>query len=244
MPKMSDLPDATPMAGDELIPVVQNGITKKALSADFVGPTGPTGPQGATGATGPTGPTPTLPPSGLNLNVPIAGWYASNIVNGVTGAYAVRTLPASYLHFMPFMPVFDANYDRVAAKVGSNLAGSTMYVGIYSSDPATFLPKTPIVTSGELSSAVASGLLIPHDTAFTLNKNTLYWLVVGSGATPPSLSVVGEGCGINMSVQDPTISNQRSSSLFVAWTPGVFPTDPGGLLPNSFAPPAMFLRFV
>jgi len=52
MPKMSDLPNATPMAGDELIPVVQNGITKKALSADFVGPQGATGATGATGAQG------------------------------------------------------------------------------------------------------------------------------------------------------------------------------------------------
>jgi hypothetical protein len=55
------LPSATtPLSGDELIPIWQDGVTKQCTVTDLgatgpSGPTGPTGPSGAAGATGPTG---------------------------------------------------------------------------------------------------------------------------------------------------------------------------------------------
>ena len=61
--KISALPEATlPLVGDELVPVVQGGETRRTTSGQFVGPqgvpgeTGPAGPQGVPGETGPAGP--------------------------------------------------------------------------------------------------------------------------------------------------------------------------------------------
>lgn len=56
---IANLPLATtPLAGNEYVPISQNGVTKRVASNGFsvVGPTGPAGPTGATGATGPQGP--------------------------------------------------------------------------------------------------------------------------------------------------------------------------------------------
>ena len=55
---ISQLPDADELTGQEYVPVVQNGVTKKTRSGNYLGeqgPAGPTGPQGAQGPQGPQG---------------------------------------------------------------------------------------------------------------------------------------------------------------------------------------------
>ena len=54
--KISALPEATlPLVGDELVPVVQGGETRRTTSGQFVGPPGPPGPPGEPGPPGPVG---------------------------------------------------------------------------------------------------------------------------------------------------------------------------------------------
>lgn len=55
--KISELTaGTTPLAGDELIPVVQGGATVRVPASALQGEAGPQGPAGPTGATGPAGP--------------------------------------------------------------------------------------------------------------------------------------------------------------------------------------------
>lgn len=56
--KISQLPAATGVAGADLVPIVQGGVTKRATVTLIggAGPTGPTGPAGSAGAAGATGP--------------------------------------------------------------------------------------------------------------------------------------------------------------------------------------------
>lgn len=67
--KISALPGAaTPLTGDELVPVVQDGVTKNVPASALAGPkgeTGPTGPQGIQGETGPVGPAGTTSWDGI-----------------------------------------------------------------------------------------------------------------------------------------------------------------------------------
>jgi hypothetical protein len=64
---ISALPNAATLTGSEFVPMVQGGVTVKALSAALVGAAGPPGPTGPAGPTGPTGAT--GPAGGQNLNV-------------------------------------------------------------------------------------------------------------------------------------------------------------------------------
>lgn len=49
---ISQLPDADALTGQEYIPIVQNGITKKTRSGNYLGERGPEGPQGPQGLQG------------------------------------------------------------------------------------------------------------------------------------------------------------------------------------------------
>lgn len=57
MTKIVDLPSATSVTGNDLVPIYQGGTTKKLSATLLSGPVGPTGPQGPIGPTGPTGPS-------------------------------------------------------------------------------------------------------------------------------------------------------------------------------------------
>lgn len=76
---ITELPAATTLTGSELLPVVQDGQTRKALASTFLrtGERGPEGPPGGVGPAGPSGPAgPQGPSSGVVVTqiTPSASW--------------------------------------------------------------------------------------------------------------------------------------------------------------------------
>lgn len=95
---ISQLPVATPLSGNELTVLVQNGITKQVQVQSIAdlggggggGATGPTGPTGATGATGPTGASGTNGATGpTGAPGPIGPTGSAGLI-GPTGATGLR----------------------------------------------------------------------------------------------------------------------------------------------------------
>lgn len=88
MPRIDELPSATTVTSNDLVPVFQNGKTKKVSATVLSGPPGPTGatgpqgPSGPTGATGNTGPT---GPQGSQGNIGPTGPTGPTGATGATG---------------------------------------------------------------------------------------------------------------------------------------------------------------
>lgn len=94
--KISQLAIATGVTGADILPIVQGGVTKRALVSSLggIGATGPTGAAGAAGvgSTGPTGTagsvgaTGATGAAGLSVTGPTGAQGASSTVTGPTGS--------------------------------------------------------------------------------------------------------------------------------------------------------------
>lgn len=134
--KISQLALATGVTGADILPIVQGGVTKRALVSSLggIGATGPTGaagvagsagaagvtgPAGSVGATGPTG------AAGLSVTGPTGAQGAASTVTGPTGATgstgASVTGPtgASYTNIVTTPSVLTANTTVTGYNPGS-----------------------------------------------------------------------------------------------------------------------------
>jgi hypothetical protein len=89
--KISQLALATGVTGADILPIVQGGVTKRALVSSLggIGATGPTGAAGSAGAAGVTGPAGSVGATGaagLSVTGPTGAQGASSTVTGPTGS--------------------------------------------------------------------------------------------------------------------------------------------------------------
>lgn len=91
MSKISALPESNPLTGDETLPLVQEGRTRRARFRDLLVP-GPPGPQGPLGPAGPTGPR---GPRGFTGEKGDPGNFFGFTISGTATSFAGLPAPAT-----------------------------------------------------------------------------------------------------------------------------------------------------
>jgi len=131
--KISQLALATGVTGADILPIVQGGVTKRALVSSLggMGATGPTGAAGSAGSAGVTGPagsvgaTGATGAAGLSVTGPTGAQGAASTVTGPTGSVgstgASVTGPtgASYTNVVTTPSVLTANTTVTGYNPGS-----------------------------------------------------------------------------------------------------------------------------
>lgn len=168
--KISALPGAaTPLTGDELVPVVQDGVTKNVPASALAGPkgeTGPTGPQGIQGETGPTGPqgiqgeTGPTGPAGPQGEAGPAGPAGTTSWDGITGK------PTTLAGFGITDAAAAAPVQSVAGKTGDVTLGKGD-VGLGNVDDTADLDK-PISTATQTALNAKADASVVGDIAAAL----------------------------------------------------------------------------
>lgn len=152
-------------------------------NAVTVASTGPKGDVGATGATGPTGPTGPQGPQGPGTvtALPVTSDYGWTIYGTATSYTMISTwgvaLPA-------FTPMADGQITQVQVLV-TGVAGSTLDIALYAcnsvGEPGDKVNDLTTIDCSTTGSKTVSGLTQAVDVG------SVYRLVAGPGATPPSV---------------------------------------------------------
>lgn len=216
--KISELTSATtPLAGTEIVPIVQGGITKKVAVSNIGG--------GGGGASG----IHTMLLGGGSL---FGGVETSNMISSAN--LSSYTCQANQIIYFPYIPNNTFTSTTLSFNVASANAGANCRLLIYSHN-AINAPKDKLYESTDIDLSTTGSKTI--STTFSFTKGTIYWFGIYSNIFGPNISGMNNNGGA-MPVC------YISTSLILAWVQGglTYPTSPSVAGITSFQTVAPLIR--